>query len=74
MVLRITPWERSVLQLLADGKAISELAGRFRLSEREVESHLTTLFARLGVSTRGEAIAAALRRGLLSAGSGTVAT
>jgi DNA-binding CsgD family transcriptional regulator len=69
MVLRITPWERSVLQLLADGKATSELAGRFRLSEWEVESHLTRLFERLGASNRAEAIAAAFRRGLLSANS-----
>ena len=74
MVLRISPWERSVLQLLADGKAVNELAGRFRLSEPEIEVHLTTLFERLGVSNRAEAIAAAFRRGLLSAGSGPVAT
>jgi DNA-binding CsgD family transcriptional regulator len=66
MVLRITPWERSALQLLAEGKATSELAGCLRISEHEVENHLMMLFARMGAANSTEAIAAALRRGLLS--------
>jgi LuxR family transcriptional regulator, quorum-sensing system regulator BjaR1 len=66
MVLRITPWERSALQLLAEGKAPSELAGCLRIDECEVEDSLTTLFARMGAANRSEAIAEALRRGLLS--------
>jgi DNA-binding NarL/FixJ family response regulator len=64
-VLRITPWERWALQLLADGKATHEVAGSLGISETEVEVHLATLFARMGAANRSEAIAAALRRGLL---------
>ena len=66
-VLHITPWERSVLEQLASGAATPEIAGRLGIDEREVESNLTMLFARMGVRTRAEAIAAAARRGLLAA-------
>jgi LuxR family transcriptional regulator, quorum-sensing system regulator BjaR1 len=66
LILQITPWERAALQLLANGNATHEMAGRLGLSECEVESHLTTLFERMGAASRIEAVAAAVRRGLLS--------
>ena len=66
-VLHITPLERTVLECLAKGAAVREIAGRLGIDEREVESSLTMLFARMGVRTRAEAIAAAARRGLLAA-------
>lgn len=69
MVLQITPEERDALLLLASGISTHDLAGRFRVSEREVEAVLATLFARMGAKSRTEAIAAALRRGLLTADS-----
>ena len=62
----ITPVERAALQLLATGKAGREIAGRLGTSEPELETHLRGLFARMGVATRTEAVAAALRRGLLT--------
>lgn len=65
-MLSITPWERSALQLLADGQAPKEVAVRLLMTEKEVERRLATLFARLGASDRTEAIAAAFRRGLVS--------
>jgi DNA-binding NarL/FixJ family response regulator len=67
MVLRITPWERTALQLLADGLGTDELAARFRITDGDVEFHLAALFARMGAGTRAEAIADAIRRGLLKA-------
>ena len=67
MVLSITPWERSALQALAEGKGPGELAVPLSISEREIELRLATLFARLGAANRTEAIAAAFRRGLLHA-------
>lgn len=66
MTLQITPWERTALELLADGKRVSEIAGSLGISECKVEAHLTTLFARMGAASRTEAIAAAFRRGLLT--------
>lgn len=68
MVLHITPWERAVLQLLADGTATEAIADRLGTNARDVETRLTTLFARMGAGGQSEAIAAAFRRGLLSAG------
>jgi len=66
-VLHITPWERGVLEQLAGGVAMSELARQLGVNDREIESSLATLFARMGVASRAEAIAAAARRGLLAA-------
>ena len=66
MVLHITPWDQAALQLLADGTAVDEIAGRLGMGEHEVDDYLTALFAKLGAATRGEAIAAAFRRGLLA--------
>lgn len=65
-MLQITPWERTTLELLANGKPTDEIAGRIGISESEVEAHLNTLFARMGAAGRSEAIAAAFRRGLLT--------
>jgi DNA-binding NarL/FixJ family response regulator len=66
LVLHITPWERDALELLADGTPTGALAQRFGTSERDVEARLSTLFARMGVSGRSQAVADALRRGLVS--------
>jgi DNA-binding NarL/FixJ family response regulator len=64
-MLLITPVERSALQLLARGKATAEIAGHLGTSERELEARLTSLFGRMGVASRTEAVTVALRRGLL---------
>ena len=68
MTLQITPWERTALELLANGKRADEIAGRLGISAGKVEAHLTTLFARMGAASQTEAIAAAFRRGLLTPG------
>jgi len=64
-VLRITPHERAVLQLLADGSETLEIARRLGLSEHEVQAGLTSLLAAMGARSQSEAVALALRRGLL---------
>jgi DNA-binding CsgD family transcriptional regulator len=65
-VLQITPWERDALQLLADGKATSEIATYLGMRAPDFESGLTRLFAAMGAATQAEAIAGALKRGLLT--------
>ena len=65
-MLQITPSERRALELLAKGKTNHEIANHLQVSERDFESSLTVLFARMGVASRTEAIAAAVRRGLLA--------
>jgi DNA-binding NarL/FixJ family response regulator len=67
-MLRITPSERDVLECLAAGAATTEIARRLCINEPEIESRLLTLFARMGVTSRTEAVAVAMRRGLLAHG------
>jgi DNA-binding CsgD family transcriptional regulator len=65
-VLRITPWERDALRLLANGKARNEIATYLGMRTRDFESGLTRLFTAMGAATQAEAIAGALKRGLLT--------
>jgi two-component system nitrate/nitrite response regulator NarL len=61
----LTPREREVLTLVADGCSAPEMAKRLHLSQGTVKSHLQNLYQRLGVSDRAAAVAEAMRRGLL---------
>ena len=65
MVLLITPHERAMLQLMASGNKTVEIASRLGISEPELEARLTGLFAVMGAGSRTEAVALAVRRGLL---------
>ncbi|HEV2568806.1 response regulator transcription factor [Sphingomonas sp.] len=57
----LTPRERDVLGLLADGKSNKEVAIALDLSVRTVEMHRATMFDRLGVRTLPEALKMAFR-------------
>ncbi len=61
----LTPREREVLALLAEGMSNPAIAGALYISERTVTTHLSRLYAKLDVSTRTEAIALAMRTGLV---------
>lgn len=63
--VQLTPREMSVLKLLAIGKANREIAEMLSISEGTVKIHVTHLFEKLGVTSRTEAIATAMRRGLV---------
>lgn len=65
VVLKITPSERAVLEWLANGVALTDIAHRLGTSEHQIDLSLQALFVRLGVKTRAEAVASAVRRGLL---------
>jgi DNA-binding CsgD family transcriptional regulator len=66
MVLQITPSERALLESLAKGVALADIAHRFGTNEHQIDVSLQALFARLGVKTRAEAVASAVRRGLFA--------
>jgi len=57
--------EREVLALLAQGVPNKEIAARLYITERTVKAHVSSLFNKLGVNSRTEAVAVALRGGLL---------
>ena len=61
----LTPREKEVLVLTADGLTAPEIASRLQLGVATVRSHLQNLYEKLGVSDRAAAVAAAMRAGLL---------
>jgi DNA-binding NarL/FixJ family response regulator len=63
--VQLTPRELSTLRLIADGRSNKEIANELEISERTVKTHLGHLFAKLGVTSRTEAVKIAMRRGLV---------
>jgi DNA-binding CsgD family transcriptional regulator len=61
----LTARELDVLRLLADGLPDREIAVRLSISPRTVQTHVAGLFAKLDASSRAEAAALAVRRGLV---------
>lgn len=64
---RLTPREVEVLRLTALGHTSAEIARALHLSRRTIETHRAVIHEKLGVRTRAELVAQALRRGLLEA-------
>jgi len=63
---RLSPREREVLDLLVDGASNKAIARALAISISTVKYHLAAVFAKLGARTRSEAVAVALREGLVS--------
>jgi len=61
----LTGRELDVLALLARGKSNKEIGANLYISETTVKAHLRSIFSKLNVLSRTEAIAAASRRGLV---------
>jgi len=60
----LTPREREILELLAEGRRTSEIAGTLHLSPKTVSNNLTAIFAKLEVADRTAAVIRARERGL----------
>jgi LuxR family maltose regulon positive regulatory protein len=52
----LTPRERTVLRLLAEGRSKREIAAELLVSFNTVHSHTKAVYRKLGVSTRREAV------------------
>ena len=65
---RLTEREFEVLALLASGLRNKEIANRLGLSRRTVERHCGEIYAKLGASSRTEAVMVAVERGLVGVG------
>ena len=61
----LTPRQREVLQMVAEGKTNAEIAARLNISQRTVENHRAALMQRLGLQNQTELIRHAIRRGLI---------
>jgi DNA-binding NarL/FixJ family response regulator len=64
--LGLTPRERDVLRLLADGHSNESIGRELFISPDTARTQLGTAMAKLGVSTRTQAVAKALREELIS--------
>jgi len=62
----LTDREQKVLSLLVQGKSNKEIGVSLYIAETTVKSHLRNIFDKLNVLSRTEAIAEAIRRGLVS--------
>lgn len=62
----LTPRELDVLGLLAEGLQHEEIGRRLGISSETVRTHLRKASARLGAGTRTQAVATALRLGLIT--------
>jgi DNA-binding NarL/FixJ family response regulator len=61
----LTPREREILGMLAEGMPNKLIASRLGISDHTVKTHLEAIFDKLGASNRADAVARAVRTGLL---------
>jgi two-component system NarL family response regulator len=63
--VQLTSREFNILRLITEGKANKEIADKLGISNATVKAHITNLLSKLRVSSRTEAIAVAIKRGLV---------
>jgi DNA-binding NarL/FixJ family response regulator len=61
----LTPRERDVLQLMAEGLPNKLIAARLSISEHTAKFHVSAIMTKLGAASRTEAVTIGARRGLL---------
>jgi two-component system, NarL family, response regulator LiaR len=62
----LTHRETEILRLLAQGQSNKEIAQSLRISDGTVKSHLSSIFTKIGVTSRTQAVLYAIRIGLVS--------
>lgn len=60
----LTPREREVLEIVAQGLDNYAIAARLRISKKTVRNHVSVIFSKLGVNSRAQAVARARDAGL----------
>ena len=61
----LTPREREVLEMLADGRTAKEIAADLVISPRTVGTHIQNVLGKLGLNSRAQAVAYAHHHGLI---------
>ncbi|BCU79550.1 response regulator transcription factor [Luteolibacter sp. LG18] len=62
---RLTPRELDVLRLVCRGRSNKEIASAMFVSEETVKTHMRSLFTKLNVHDRAEAVSVSIQRGLI---------
>jgi DNA-binding NarL/FixJ family response regulator len=65
---QLSPREKEVLQLLADGLAVAQIAKTLYISESTAKTHISKLYDKLGAGNRAQALMTAMRLGFISTG------
>jgi two-component system, NarL family, response regulator YdfI len=65
-VEHLTLREREVLEMMMEGLSNKEIAAHLNISAHTVKFHISSILGKLGASTRTEAAAIGLRRGLIT--------
>ena len=66
MLERLTPRQREILQLIAEGQTVKEIAGRLNISAKTVETHRARLMKRLDIYDVPGLVHYAIRMGLVT--------
>lgn len=61
----LSPREREILSLLAEGRTQGQIATELAISPKTVATHIQHILSKLGVHTRAQAVGVAFRRGLV---------
>jgi DNA-binding NarL/FixJ family response regulator len=61
----LTPRERQILQLLADGMSNADVAAKLFISQETVKSHVRHILSKLEADTRTHAVAIAMREAII---------
>ena len=61
----LTPKEVALLALLADGYSYLNAAGQLDITINTVRNHVRSLYSKLGVHTKSEAVTRAIQHGIL---------
>jgi len=64
---QLSPREREVLVLLADGLGVAQISRQLFISESTTKTHISKLYDKLGAGNRAQALMTALKLGLLTA-------
>lgn len=68
---QLSPREREVLQLLADGYSVAGISKHLFISESTTKTHISKVYDKLGAGNRAQALMSALQLGLLRQSTGT---
>lgn len=63
---QLSPREREVLNLLAEGLGVAAIARKIYVSESTAKTHISKIYEKLGAANRAQAIMSAIRAGLIS--------
>jgi DNA-binding NarL/FixJ family response regulator len=62
---RLSPREREVLAMLAQGLGVAAIAKQLFISESTTKTHISKIYEKLGATNRAQALMSALRLGLI---------